>query len=167
MRCLTPLGPASYGRYLQRVHALYAALEPRLWSACAELVLDHALRVKESWLRADLTDLGCDRIAPSSLPLPSLASPLHALGAAYVVEGATLGGPVLLARLRTAGVLDPEHPGGARFLSGYGARNAAMWRAFRAALQAAGQSADRAPLRAGALAMFRAYDAAIGEASVR
>lgn len=167
MRALTPLGPTRYRSYLQRLHALYAVLEPPLWSTCAELVPDHALRIKEGWLRADLAELGCDGFERPAVALPSLAGPLHALGAAYVVEGATLGGPVLLARLRAAGVLDRERPAGARFLSGYGAGNAAMWHAFRAALQAAGRAADWTPLRIGALAMFRAYEAAIDETSAR
>jgi heme oxygenase len=166
MRALTPLGRASYSRYIARVHALYDALEPQLWRACAELVPDHALRLKVGWLRADLAALDVKRFEPA-VALPAFDCSAYALGAAYVIEGATLGGPVLLGRLRAAAVLDAQGSQGARFLSGYGASNAAMWQAFRVMLQDAGRTADRAQLRDGALAMFRAYEAAIAEASVR
>lgn len=166
MRALTPLGRASYSRYLAHVHALYEALEPRLWHACAELVPDHALRLKAGWLRADLAALDWERLEPA-VALPGFECPAYALGAAYVIEGATLGGPVLLARLRAAGVLEAQQSEGARFLSGYGSSNAAMWQAFRAALQDAGRTEDRAQLRTGALAMFQAYEAALVETSAR
>ncbi len=168
MRALSPIELPRYGAYLLRVHALYAALEPQLWDACGALVPDSAARFKTSWLRDDLAALGLGNGTLGHAPVPALADPYEALGAAYVIEGSTLGGPVLLARLRESGLLLQRSAGGARFLSGYGAHNAAMWRGFRTALQRAAHDAQRWPLlRKGALAMFRAYESAVMRASAR
>lgn len=168
MRALSPLGEASYGAYLQSVHRLFAALEAPLWAACSALVPDAAARGKAPWLREDLAALELPETLEPEVVLPAWREPLEALGAAYVLEGSTLGGPVLLGRVRAAGALPNGGDRGARFLTGYGSRNAAMWQAFRGALQAAGEgAADWAALRSGALAMFRAYEAAVTGASAR
>jgi heme oxygenase len=167
MRALIPIEEAHYGAYLQRVLALYEPLEPQLWSACGALVPDSAARFKAAWLREDLAALG---LAHGQVParVPAFADRFEALGAAYVIEGSTLGGPVLLARLRAAGLSLSRERGGARFLSGYGPQSAAMWRAFRSALHdAAGGQLDWAALRRGALGMFHAYECAVAPASAR
>ena len=128
MRALAPLSYERYADYLQRVLGLYAPLEAALWDSpeLQQLLPDADLRRKVPWLLEDLAAL--DRapaldVAPPVLP--SLASPLEQLGAAYVVEGATLGGGVLLARLRASGLLLDRNRRGTRFLSGYGAETAA------------------------------------------
>lgn len=166
MCALMPIEEARYGAYLLRVLALYEPLEPQLWSACGALVPDSAARFKAAWLREDLAALGliggAHRHAYAPAPVPPFADRYEALGAAYVIEGSTLGGPVLLARLRAAGLLLSRERGGARFLSGYGLQNAAMWRAFRSALHdAARAQLDWAALRRGAIGMFRAYERAV------
>jgi len=164
MRALAPLGYERYGDYLERVLALYEPLEQALWSSAAlRIVLPDAdLRRKVPWLREDLAALGREHRAFAAPPeLPSLETPLEQLGAAYVVEGATLGGRVLLARLRASGVLHGSRRG-ARFLSGYGSQGAALWHAFRSALNgAACCQADWTRIGVGAVGTFRAYEAAI------
>jgi heme oxygenase len=169
MRALTPLGYERYASYLERVLALYAPLEERLWSAPAlrDLLRDTDQRRKTPWLLEDLAALGRAPVLDGRAPeLPALASPLEQLGAAYVVEGATLGGSVLLARLRGSGLLLDRNRGGARFLSGYGPETGARWHAFRSALrEAACSRADWTAIGAGALATFRAFEAAISEAA--
>jgi heme oxygenase len=168
MGALSPLEPRRYGAYLQRVLALYEAVEPLLWSACGALVPDSASRLKLAWLREDLAALGLAHDPSARAPVPAITDPFEALGAAYVIEGSTLGGPVLLERLRASGLLLGRDAGGGRFLSGYGAENAAMWRAFRSALQNAAHDVQSWPaLGRGALAMFRAYEAAVAQVSAR
>lgn len=168
MHALMPIEEARYGAYLQRVLALYEALEPQLWSACGALVPDRSARFKAAWLREDLAALGLATGATAPAQLPALADPFEALGAAYVVEGSTLGGPVLLARLRASGLLLQRDAGGARFLSGYGAKSSAMWQAFRSALQDAARDHRRwGAMRSGALGMFQAYESAIARAGTR
>ena len=74
------------------------------------------------------------------------------LGAAYVLEGATLGGQMLLSRIRRLG-FHALH--GGVFLNGYGAAHAGMWRGFLellAARDAAGL--PRAAARTAACEVF-------------
>lgn len=168
MRALQPLSAARYGAYLQGVHALYAPLEPQLYGdALAGLLPDAAERRKVPWLLEDLAALGLAPRAPRAEAPRSdhtivPRDPLERWGAAYVLEGATLGGPVLLARLRAQGLLLDRERGGFRFLLGYGPRAGAMWHAFRTQLQrAVTMRSDWTALGAGALGMFAAFEAAI------
>lgn len=169
MQSLLPVSQARFAEYLRRVLALYEPLEAVLWSepGLSQWVPDRALRRKVPWLLEDLEALGIARPARSTVALAGSSEPLALLGAAYVVEGSTLGGPVLLARLREAGLFERTRAG-TRFLSGYGPRTGAMWHAFRTQLQrAACSTANWSALRDGALAMFRSYSNAISQAGVR
>jgi heme oxygenase len=164
MRALTPLSYARYADYLHRVLELYEPLEERLWSSPAlrALLPDADHRRKVPWLLEDLASLGRERTPAREPAIDTLENPLEQLGAAYVIEGATLGGGVLLARLRASGLLFDRNRRGARFLSGYGPEAAAKWHAFRSTLhRAACGHADRIRIGAGALATFRAFEAAI------
>jgi len=136
------LSLSDYRRLLERFFGFYAPVEAQL--ACllprAGLGLDFEARRKLPWLRADLEALG--ELAPDSLAvcdaLPMLHTPAQAVGCLYVLEGATLGGQLIVRHvLRTLG-LTPET--GARFFHGNGARTAEMWLALRTAL--AGFAAD-------------------------
>jgi heme oxygenase len=66
--------------------------------------------------------------------LPDLSSFPRAVGCMYVLEGATLGGQVVLRQVRAA--LGVDAASGASFFAGYGSRNGAMWQAFLAFLGA-------------------------------
>lgn len=170
MRALVPLSEARYGAYLRALLALYTPLEARLWSdrTLCELIPDAAARRKVPWLIDDLDELGLEVDASPRSTGMVLRDPLELLGAAYVLEGATLGGSVLLARLRSAGVFAQGGERGTRFLSGYGPQTAAMWRAFRANLQrAACAASDWSPLGHGALLTFGAFERALSRASGR
>lgn len=76
----------------------------------------------------------------------------EAIGALYVLEGATLGARVLLPRLRRAGVL----PGatGSRYLDAYGNDAGRMWESFCTNLQALPQAAGPGVIN-GAVDTFR------------
>lgn len=80
-------------------------------------------------LNADLPEAGLQSV-PAAPALPR-HDPAFALGVAYVVEGAQLGGQVLLRRLRQAGV---DHE--LRYLQGRGEGTGAHWRAFVQLLRA-------------------------------
>lgn len=90
---------------------------------------------KAPWLSADLDALGGHLPAgagarrPSLLAAPTLTDPAHGWGALYVLEGASLGGQVLRRHLATQAWW--PHGPGARYLAGYGARTAEVWRNFR------------------------------------
>lgn len=129
---------ARYRRMLTRFHGLYAVAERRLDAAHRRdpRSFDPAGRRKTGWLRRDLVALGVSHDEMAGLPEPGFpARPLSAAaswGVAYVLEGATLGGCVITARLRDGGI-----PAGARnFFASYGDAVGERWREFCAGLNA-------------------------------
>ena len=131
---------AAYRSYLRALHGFYAGIEDAL-AAVRELprwLPDLAERRKVGWLETDLAALGVAADAPAiALSFPDATT---ALGAAYVVEGATLGGRWILAHL------GPSIPDDARsFFRGYGARTGERWRSYRRAVEehANANGADR------------------------
>lgn len=110
---------------------------------------DTALR---PWLKdAAGLDYGARRPDPCSSErgFPGLASRAEALGALYVMEGATLGGRVIRRELAARGVsLD-----GLEFLDPYGERAGERWRSFTVVLEALG-AADPEGVERGAVAAF-------------
>jgi heme oxygenase len=111
-------------------------------------------------LAGDLTALGVD---PDELPriashlLPDLSSFAHAVGTLYVLEGATLGGRLILRDLETR--LGASIAGATRFFGGRGEAVGPRWQNFRAALDRFGcrQPELRADVVIGAERAFRAF----------
>ena len=123
-----------YVRVLEAFHGFYGPLEPQLQPAAAEHGAAIALgeRGKVGLLVADLTALGKSDAEVDALPLcadlPRVTSASHAIGVLYVLEGATLGGRVILRHLGAALGVDASR--GAAFFGGYGDRTGAMWTRF-------------------------------------
>lgn len=144
-----------YGEYLRVMHAYVAALEPRL-EACAalgELGIAMGERRKRGWLEADLEDLRLEPLA-DAVPVPAVAHLSHALGCAYVMEGATLGGRAIERMHAPRWGVDARR--GGRFLAGYRERTGTMWQSFLEALAIApAHGVDQASCVASACATFR------------
>lgn len=128
------VGPGlTVGRYrsvLELFHGYYAVLEPRLdsWHR-ADPLLDWPRRRKLQRLRADLAVLGVDaRSLPVCPDVPVLPGTAEALGSLYVVEGATLGGQVVVRTLRDGGQVPAAATG---FFASYGAQVGPLWRDWR------------------------------------
>lgn len=121
----------TYVRYLGRMHGFHAGIE-RAFAAHAELTMagfDPARRVKRHWLARDLAVFGRDAsMLERCTDLPSLGDLPRAVGMAYVVEGSTLGGKFIMARMRPR--LGHLLGVATRFLEGYRDDTGAMWRAF-------------------------------------
>jgi heme oxygenase len=134
------LDPAlTLGRYretLAALHAYYRPLEARLAALpdWGDVELDLAVRWKTPLLARDLDALGlgaAERDArPACAVLPSVRDCAHGLGCLYVLEGATLGGRVVMRRLAERLPVTPVHCGA--FLSGYGEQTGPMWARFGA-----------------------------------
>ena len=94
-------------------------------------------RLKVPLLERDLAHLGVTDAALSELPrcatLPDVSSVARAMGSAYVLEGATLGGQLISRHLER--VLGLAGGAGYSFYRGYGPGTAAMWRSFGEALE--------------------------------
>jgi heme oxygenase len=148
-----------YLSVLQLLHAVYSVIEPGIVSHAGwtGLGLDMRARRKLPLLEADLAFIE-GKIGTKSPPLatelewprPLLDSFPAVLGAAYVVEGSTLGGTIIDRHLSQ--VLGLDGGPGMRFFHGYGDETGTRWKDFVDAL-------NRAPLDA--TGRQRASDGAI------
>jgi len=158
------LSAVRYASVVRAFRALYAPLERALDLALGvddpagwrRPEFDLAARRKLPRLDRDLAalSLGTPPDAPAAA-LPALADVPTALGALYVVEGATLGGRVIARRLASLGISPAT---GGAFFDGYGAATGAMRNGYRAQVTDYVQrfgDADR--VVAGAVATFDAF----------
>jgi heme oxygenase (biliverdin-IX-beta and delta-forming) len=128
---------ADYQNWLARFLGLYEPLEYSLatFSEWNSLGLSMLARDHTSCLVDDLTALGIDPRQPpraSQHLLPDLPTFAHALGALYVIEGATLGGRLILRDLEPR--IGAPIAGATRFFGGRGEALGPMWQSFRSAL---------------------------------
>jgi heme oxygenase len=125
------LTAARYRDVLARFHGFYAVLEPRLdrWHH-AHPVIDWPDRRKLPALAADLRSLGLSAEQVAALPpcpsVPRVDDVAAGLGTLYVVEGATLGGQLLVREL------SPVVPSASlAFFASYGPEVGRRWRHWR------------------------------------
>jgi heme oxygenase len=152
----------SYRTLLERLWGFHAPLEDALmrldWRG-STIAMDK--RRKRAWLEADLLYLGVEPDAFSRIAtcrdLPAMAHLHDGIGALYVVEGATLGGQVILRALQTQ--LDISPLAGGHFFASHGRAIGAMWRSYLDVLEEAGKAphAAEATERA-AMQTFSAFD---------
>jgi heme oxygenase len=131
-----------YVRVLQVMDAFLGSWEAAVAAALPARWRDwvHG-RSRRGWLQQDLRALGAAPLA-GPVPVPELATPAAAWGSLYVMEGSALGGQVITRELAAAGL----RPGaGASYFHGFGPATGAMWREFRAVLEAELAPADRIP----------------------
>jgi heme oxygenase len=153
--------PQDYAVLLGRFFGIYRSLEQLLagfpdWS---ESGIALPARGHAECLAADLEALNVD---PRTLPLiprrllPELPAFPHAVGALYVLEGATLGGRLIMRDLEPR--LGPAIAGATCFFGGRGELAVPMWRHFSAALDTFGreQPGHHAAVVAGAERTFHA-----------
>ena len=146
-----------YRSLLARLRGFHAAYEPAIGRALADEPF-FGPRRRLARLDADLAFLGLDPAAIDALPIPTppaLDGRAQALGALYVLEGSTLGGQVIGKHIERLHGLGPET--GCAYYRGHGRDAAAMWAAFRSALEtlAGDPASEEAALDAG-IATFTA-----------
>jgi heme oxygenase len=122
----------------------------------AELASFMPARSRIPHIRADLSDLGVDLdlddVTPICLGAETCGrSVSEAWGAAYVIEGSTLGGQVITRNLAGTKWLPP---GGLRTFHPYGHETGRMWNEFRTRLVTASTSLDAPLIVAGAVHTF-------------
>jgi heme oxygenase len=130
-----------YLAWLKRFQGLYDPLERSLvdFSEWDALGLVPIVRSHTACLTGDLAVLGVDA---SKVPqaagtlLPDLPSFAHALGAFYVLEGATLGGRLISRDLEAR--IGAPIAGATRFFGGRGEAVGPMWLNFRTVLDGFG-----------------------------
>lgn len=149
--------PGGYAAALRALHGFHATWEPAIWRTpgVAEAGMDGGRR-KLPLLQADLRALGIHPCEPA--PHVRLRGTAEALGALYVLEGATLGGRIIYRHVAGPLGVTPGH--GAAYYHGYGEGTGARWQAFGRALTRYVDQADAAPrVVAGAVACFAALQA--------
>jgi heme oxygenase len=123
----------AYRAYLEKMYGFYAGVEARLVVALEKGTLaTYPSRRKVPLLLRDLAALGADAESIRKLAicqaLPPCSDAASAFGCLYVLEGATLGGRVLLPLAERQ--LGLSEAAGASYLGSYGDKVQAMWREF-------------------------------------
>lgn len=147
---LTSLG---YARLLCRLQAIVQPLETRLVDLEVPEMFDLPRRLKAPLLSRDLAWFPA--VHPVLPVTPALAGVPEALGALYVLEGATLGGQIISRHLHQTLGITPER-GGAYF-SGYGRSTGQMWQAFSQQMDQVVSAADQGRVVAGARGTFQVF----------
>jgi heme oxygenase len=152
-----------YRRLLEKFYGFYAVIEPPLFSRpeWQPLGVDVGKRLKLPLLVEDLKFLGLGEAEIEELPrcanAPSIATFPQALGAAYVLEGSTLGGQIITRHLKKE--LGVEVGRGISFFMSYGAEVGPMWRQFTSVLDSFdGDAGEMAEIVDTAGATFRTFD---------
>ena len=135
---------AEYVNVLQTLQGIYAGIEPKMQAAERLVGKIATWDCKADWLACDLRHLQHEQgaVAASSVPqsiqergsLPSIDTLAKLAGCLYVLEGSTLGGRVISARLRSNASLQAD--GALRFFSAYGDQTPLRWSACCAAIDA-------------------------------
>lgn len=139
--------PAQYEQVLSVLLGFQAPMEDRLdrvdWEGI-EVGWDQR-RGKARWLEADLARLGWSTSRLDDVPrcaaLPTFDCVLGGLGALYVVEGGTLGGPLISRGIRDRLGLTPDS--GLRYFTGYGRNTARMFRRYLAVAEDTADTEER------------------------
>lgn len=121
---------SAYVKYLTRMLGFHRPME-RVFASHERLNttgFDANARQKQHLIAADLAALGVDAPANDCDALPDVADLADAIGAAYVLEGSTLGGAFILKHLPPS--LAALRGSATRFLEGYGRETGRMWREF-------------------------------------
>jgi heme oxygenase (biliverdin-IX-beta and delta-forming) len=154
---------ARYRDYLEVMFGFYAPFEQALGSHAVRSVLtDFAARRKTALLSDDLAALGVGAEGLARLPrcasIPACQDEAAALGSLYVLEGATLGGQVLLPMVEQR--LRLTRARGASYLASYGQDTRTMWQRFGSVVEAwCDNSGRRATAAAAAVATFESLEA--------
>ncbi len=146
VRLMDPgLTAGGYRRHLEALYGFYGPLEAALAQRLGNGV--PALRAHERWklplLERDLASFGHTPASLARLPRAARPPPLpgvpEALGGFYVLEGATLGGQLLLRHLTRH--FEGQAVGDFAFFRAYGEAVGPMWKAFSEALVGASTEA--------------------------
>jgi heme oxygenase len=124
-----------YKALITKFYLFYSALEPSLPAEqLKENGFDIESRRKLPSLERDLSALSIFQKPDAVVEIPVFDSVAKAFGAAYVLEGATLGGQIITRHLSSAIGITPET--GASFFYSYGPNVGPMWKEFGAAITA-------------------------------
>ncbi|UQN08670.1 biliverdin-producing heme oxygenase [Deinococcus sp. QL22] len=152
----------TYQHLLGQLYTVVAPLEGQLLALPLPEQFEVGARQKAGLLRRDLSVLGVTSL-PLGLSLPPLSLP-QALGALYVLEGATLGGQMIERHLHACLGLTAAR--GSAYFTAYGPATGQMWRRFGAAMACSVLPEDEPAVIAGAQTTFAAFRSALAPCPV-
>lgn len=122
-----------YEKLLTKFYRFYSSIEPKVGANDLKAEgFNFDARAKTPSLERDLKNLGIfddvKHLAGSWTDLPVVDTTAKAFGACYVMEGATLGGQIIMRHLKEHLDLTPEN--GGSFFNSYGAQVGPMWKEF-------------------------------------
>jgi heme oxygenase len=126
---------STYGWYLSCMKEVMKAFDNQILPQIASQIPQASDRPKYDAIEADLNHLAGNGVqiqAASPLQMPAMPNDAFAWGMAYVIEGSTLGGRVILKHITPK--LGVTEELGARFFAGYGAGTGPMWKSFLEAM---------------------------------
>lgn len=138
--------PLFYRSLLEKFYGFYSVIEPQTFrfEEWRHLGINVEERRKIGLLTLDLQHAGLTSTEIEALPrcqnVPTLVCFAQALGCAYVLEGATLGGQIITRHLRGELGVAPES--GSAFFFSYGDEVGPRWREFVEVLNSYESSAD-------------------------
>jgi heme oxygenase len=128
------LSSFTYQLYLSKLYRVVRACEAQVFPLLSHLLKDLPRRQKAELIFNDLIATGMSQKDIAGLPVHHFQemSIAQAMGAMYVLEGATLGGRILYRHINETLGLNQES--GASYFWGYGAETGIMWKIFLSAL---------------------------------
>ncbi|HMJ70097.1 MAG TPA: biliverdin-producing heme oxygenase [Cyclobacteriaceae bacterium] len=119
-----------YVKFLKLMYGYYSALERRIQEYVSEMEIGK--RRKAGRLMEDINYFESSETPALCKDLPPICSHAEALGALYVMEGATQGGSSIAKMIEgQAGI---NGPSGFSFFNGYGEDNGKMWEELKGIL---------------------------------
>lgn len=160
---------AAYRQLMAAYYGFYRPLEQLLAPVAGLAEVGWAERAgKSAVLEADLIALGFSATAIQQLPLcselPAFDSLAALMGVLYVIEGATLGGQVLRARM--AAKLGIGADDGGAFLDVYGPQTGRLWRSFLQRLGTLEAATERSAACTAASQTFDCFEAWLASTGV-
>jgi heme oxygenase (biliverdin-IX-beta and delta-forming) len=154
-----------YVAFLRGTLAVVAAVEPAIERHLRPFVLGpEPDGLAAGRLEHDLKAVGADPTAPAASRVPLVTDTASAFGAAYVLEGSRLGGQVVSRLLGSQLGLVPDQM---TYLASSGTPVGPHWKAFCAALDAFGATADARTSRTvgeAAVETFASFEQALEDA---
>ena len=136
-----------YASTMRGLHAIYAPIEAELTriERLDEVLPDLPARMKTGALESDLESLPVSANKINGPLIDPITNVPAAMGTLYVLEGSTMGGRLIAAKLKTR---DFVKPGSLHFFEHYGAESHRYWQSFVRALDQIAEPDHAAVIRA-------------------
>jgi heme oxygenase len=146
--------PGDYAEFLKLIASFLIPLENRIHQFPLETLLpDKENRRRSKDLLSDIRQYDPAWKMEQNATLPSISSLYHAIGALYVLEGSTLGGPFIARMLRNQTGFNPS----LQYFENYKENRKPMWDIFRRVLDEPALQPHTEIITSSAIGCFTAY----------